>query len=312
MNARFNIHPDFHNIPRITLSANPWRLAAMNAAAEVLNAVRWAKYANFCSLEKIIGLDGHRIPAWIIRPPQVKSPAPALVYLHGGAFMLKQSPPHIDIAVKYARLAECCVILVDYRLAPQHPFPAAFNDCHAALIWTYQNAEKLGIDRARIALGGDSAGGALAASLAQKAVREGIRVCGQLLVYPMVDADCKSVSSTAFADVPPFKRLSMRTVWEAYLGHPLEERAAEYASPLHGQLTGVAPTYIETAEYDPLRDEGLAYAKALIANDVDVQLNETKGTVHGFDAMAPNSALSREAVARRVEFLKNIFAGGAQ
>lgn len=303
-----NIHPDFQNLRSVALSFNPFFLTFINVLLRLAVAIKSLRYSNMITRTKVIGLDGHRLPIWIIRPENLKSSCPALLYFHGGAFILKHTPQHIKNAVSYTREANCCVVFVDFRLAPQHPFPAAFDDCYAALLWTLQNAEKLGIDKQRVAVGGDSAGGTLAATVAQKAVHDdAIRLCGQLLLYPVADADCKSPSSALYTDVPPLKRFSVRAMWEAYLGHALEKGVPVYASPLHGNLTNVAPAYVETTEFDALHDESAAYAQALVANGVEVRLNETQRTVHGYDLIAPASDLSRRALETRAQYLRKIF-----
>lgn len=308
MATQINIHPDFQKIRGISLPFNPWALALMNGALQLAAAKKWWKYKTIVTQRIVIGLDGHRIPVWLIKPAHVKTPAPALVYCHGGAFILKHSPQHIENAIRYAHEANCYMLFVDYRLAPKHAFPAGFNDCYATLIWAYQNAEKLGVDKQRIAVGGDSAGGTMAAGIAQKTVEENtVTLRGQLLIYPVTDSDCKSISGTAYADIPPFKRLSLRRTWTAYLGHDPAAGVPRYASPIHGKLTGLARAYIETGEYDALCDEGKAYASALIAHGVDVICNETKGTVHGYDALVPDSKLSKDAMKSREQFLLNIF-----
>lgn len=304
----FDIHPDFQSIQARPMPNKRWLLGLMNGILTAINAIKCAKLNTIIIHEKIIGPDGHHIPLLIIRPENLSSPSPALLYYHGGGFVFKHSPRHIDYALRYTREANCCVIFVDYRLSPKHPFPAGFNDCYAALLWAFENAEKLGIDKHRIAVGGDSAGGTMAASAAQKAAHEdNIKLCGQLLIYPATDSDCKWPSGTEFADVPPFKALSLTAVWETYLGHAISEGVPLYASPRHGNLLGLAPAYIETAEFDPLRDEGIDYARALISNGFEVVLNETKRTVHGFDILAPDSEISKKAIEHRNKFLRRIF-----
>lgn len=230
-----------------------------------------------------------------------------MIYLHGSGFMVKHVPQHIENAVRYAREAGCMVLFVDYRLAPQYRFPIPFDDCYATLDWVLDNAEALGIDTDRIAIGGDSAGGALAACVVQKAMKANRRICGQLLVYPITDCRCETWSSTAFANVQPFKGFSMPAVWETYLGYTPDGDPPAYASPMHGDLAGLPPAYVETEEYDPWRDEGAAYADALREAGVEVELNEMQGTVHGFDAFAPDSMVVHEAIERRVAFLKSVF-----
>lgn len=303
-----NIHPDFQKVLAVELPfKRAFSQALMNGGLNIAAALRFAKYKTISEHKKIAGPDGHRIPLWVIKPETITTPSATLVYFHGGGFVLKHAPQHIENAIRYAREANCRVIFVDYRMAPKHAFPAPFNDCYAALTWALLNAEALGIDKQRIAVGGDSAGGALATTVAQKAVLDGIKLCGQLLIYPVTDSDGKSPSSSAFAAVRPFKRFTVHRMWEAYLGYPASRGAPAFASPQHGNLSDLAPAYIETGEFDPLRDEGAAYAKALTANGVDVVLNETKGTVHGYDLVVPGSKISQAAIQRRVQFLRGIF-----
>jgi acetyl esterase len=157
-------------------------------------------------------------------------------------------------------------------------------------------------------VGGDSAGGGLAAGVAQRAWQEdGILLRGQLLIYPAVDLVCNRPSIAAFANVPPFKNASVVAIAEAYLGHPISAGIPRYASPLYGDVSQLAPAYVETPEFDPLHDQGNAYARALIDKGVEVDLNEIKGGIHGFDLLAVNSSLSKDAMRRRIEFLRRAF-----
>lgn len=307
ISTNLNIHPDFRFLKGRKAVFKPWPLALANCFISFFSARRAAKYKTVISREAITGVDGNRIPLLIIRPENLSSPSPALVYYHGGAFVYKHAPAHIDNAVRYARDAQCVVVFVDYRLAPKHPFPAGFDDCYAALLFALANANQLGIDKQRIAVGGDSAGGTMAAGVAQKAHENDIKLCGQMLVYPGTDTDLTRPSVTAFASVPPFKELSYLAVWENYLGHPLAIQPGPYAVPLQGRLAGLAPAYVETCEFDLLRDEGNAYADALADKGVKVELNATKQTIHGFDLFARSSEVSKVALARRIDFLREIF-----
>lgn len=308
MSNDLSIHPDFRSVRSMKTPTGRLPLALMNGFLGMSNALALPKYRHLIGKQTITGADGHRIPLLLIRPEGLPASAPALVYCHGGAFVFKHFPQHIDNAVRYARGAHCLVVFVDYRLAPGHPFPAAFDDCHSTLQWTGAQAGALGIDPRRVAIGGDSAGGTLAAGMAQKAAHEGgLKVCGQLLIYPATDSSDEWPSGRAFVDVPPFKALSRNTLWGIYLGHPLAAGMPPYAVPMQGDLSGVAPAYVETAEFDPLRDEGQAYAEALLARGVDVTRNATKNTIHGFDLLAPKSAISRAAVDSRIRFLQQVF-----
>ena len=308
MNSSLNIHPDFRAIKGRALSFNRLPLALMTSLLATMNALHRRKFKTLIQVETIPGFDGYRVPLLSIQPENLASPSPALIYCHGGAFVMKHAPQHLENAVRYAREAACTVIFVDYRLAPKWPFPAGFNDCYSALQWAASNAEKLGIDQQHIAVGGDSAGGALAAAAVQKAAHEdGIRLCGQMLIYPCTDAQCRRPSSLAYVNVPPFKAASATAMWQAYLGHEPSAGAPRYASPIDGNLAGLPPAYVELAEFDLLHDQGHAYAEAMLAAGVGVELNEIKGTVHGFDLLAAQSGISRAAMQSRIQFLRNIW-----
>jgi len=308
MSTSFNIHSDFHAIKAREFSLNRLVLALLTTFLRIVNAIHRRKFKSILARRKLIGEDGARFPVLVVTPENLTRPAPALVYFHGGAFVMKPAPQHIENAVRYAREANCVVVFVEYRLAPAHPFPAGFNDCYTALRWTLDNTSELGIDPHRVAVGGDSAGGAMAAGVAQRARQEdGIDLCGQLLVYPVTDLQCQRPSVSAYADVPPFKAASPNEIMEIYLGHPLAEGIPRYASPIAGDLAGLAPAYVELAQFDILHDQGLDYAHALQAKGIDVDLDEVAGAVHGFDLLAPDSGISQAAVQNRIGFLRKVF-----
>lgn len=307
MSEPIQIHPELQSMPAMKSVSSPWLVGAMNRALQLAAAIKWWKFRDIVTRHRLEGVDGGIFPVWVVRPKDLPAVAPALVYLHGSGFMVKHVPQHIENAVRYAREARCCVLFVDYRLAPKYRFPIPFDDCFSSLAWTVQQAAALGIDTSRIAVGGDSAGGALAASVAQKAISEGISLCGQMLVYPITDFRCETWSSTAFANVPPFRDFSMCAVWETYLGKFPTGPAPEYASPIHGELSGLPPSFVETEQYDPWRDEGNAYAEALIAHGVEVERYQVEGAVHGFDAFAPGASIVETAMSKRIHFLQRIF-----
>jgi acetyl esterase len=308
MRAPLSIHPELQSIKAHKLPTNRWALGAMQNFLSAVNALHRRKFRPFIERIAIPSSDGYAVPAWIIRAEKLSSPAPALVYFHGGAFVMKPAPQHFENALRYAREANCVVVFVEYRLAPQHPFPAGFNDSYAALRWTIANAEKLGIDKDRIAVGGDSAGGGLAAGVVQRALAEdNVSMRGQLLIYPCVDLYCNRPSVTAFSNVPPFKDLSVGEIGDAYLGRPGTAGVPRYASPLYGDVSKLPPAYVETPQFDPLHDQGAAYAQALLDKGVAVELNEVKGGVHGFDLLAANSKPAADAMQRRVQFLRRVF-----
>ncbi len=308
MSSSLNIHPELRSIKVHALPSNRWMLAAMQKLLSAVNAIHRRKFKTMVERVMIPGLDGGSIPVLLVHPETLMRHAPVLIYYHGGAFVMKPAPQHLENAVRYALEADCLVILVEYRLAPKYRFPAGFDDCYAALRWAMSNAEKLGIDKNCVAIGGDSAGGGLAAGVAQRAVQEdGISLRGQLLIYPAVDLTCTRPSVSAYANVPPFKNASPTAIAEVYLGHAASAGVPRYASPIHGDVTRLAPAYIETAEFDILHDQGNDYAQTLLDNGVKVELNEIKGSVHGFDLLAAQSSVAKDAMQRRIQFLRRVF-----
>jgi acetyl esterase/lipase len=256
---------------------------------------------------RISRADGSHLKVFTMTPPGLDGSAPALVYYHGGGFGLTYASLHLRNCERYANEAGCVVVFVDYRLAPKHPFPGGFDDCYTALEWTIQNAGSLGVDTRRIAVGGDSAGGALAAGVAQKARDEHlINLCAQFLVYPVLDNNCSTPSATEFVDTPLFNAISNRNMWQVYLAPYRDAEIPPYAAPGHGQLHDLPLTYVETAEFDPLRDEGLSHANSLKEQGVAVVLNATRGTVHGYDANA-KSDIAQRSLLERIEFLTTAF-----
>ena len=254
--------------------------------------------------------DGSRLKIFTMTPHNLTTrvPAPALIYYHGGGFGITYASLHLQSCERYANETGCIVIFVPYRLAPKYPFPGGFDDCYASLEWVITKAGSLGIDANRIAVGGDSAGGALAAGVAQKSRDEKlIKLCAQLLIYPVLDNTCSTPSATEFVDVPVWNARSNRHMWDMYLSRYREKAIPAYAAPGHGQLHHLPMTYVETAEFDPLRDEGLSYISALQQQGIEVIINETKQTVHGYDAMA-KSEISKRSMLARIAFLNQAFA----
>lgn len=288
---------------------NGWALAIMRMSLGMVNGLHRRKFAALLTRVDVPSTDHWLVPTLIIRPAALNSAAPALIYYHGGGFVMRPIPQHLENAVRYAREVPCIVVFPEYRLAPGHVFPAGFNDCYATLTWMISNVASLNVDATRVAVGGDSAGGGLAAGVAQRALQEDrFALRGQMLLYPNVDLACARESMRRFSDMPPFKGHSNLRTAEAYLGHPVSSGVPRYASPISGNLTGLAPAYIETPEFDPSHDQGNAYARALAVEGVEVELNEIGGGLHGFDLLVPSSGISNDAMCRRIGFLRRIFA----
>jgi len=218
-----------------------------------------------------------------IYAPQASGTLPVLVYYHGGGWVIGTFDTHEAVCRHLAKQAGAMVVAVDYRLAPEHKFPAAAEDCYAATCWVASNAATLGIDAHRLAVGGDSAGGNLAAVVSLMARdRGGPSIAFQLLVYPVTDHSYDTPSYRENADGYLLTKEAMVWFWDHYLREPADGANA-YASPLRAaSLAGLPRAMVITAEYDPLRDEGEAYARRLRESGVDVVLKRYDGIIHGF------------------------------
>lgn len=223
---------------------------------------------------------------------------PALIYFHGGGFVVGD----LDLAAPgMARIVErlgVVVIAVDYRLAPEHPYPAAVDDCYSAVGWAAANAARLGLDPGRIGVGGDSAGGGLAAAVALLARdRGGPDLCFQYLGVPEVDDRLGTASMQAYHDAPSRHRPNAELSWKHYLGdryNPGDPDVPAYAAPARAEdLHGLPPAHLTVCEFDPLRDEGLDYGRRLARAGVPVEVHMYAGTFHGSSSVATPSVSRR-------------------
>ena len=246
---------------------------------------------------------GGELPLRLYRPASGR-PRPALLYFFGGGWVLGTIDTADGVSRSLANSSGALVVVPGYRLAPEHPFPAAIDDCYAALRWVAGHAAEIGADPARLAVGGDSAGGNLAAAVALRARADGPALAGQLLVYPNTDQLADDESMRAADDPFLFNRRSVAWYREHYLASPADA-ANPLASPLRAEsLAGLPPALVITAEYDPLRDQGEAYARRLADDGVPVELRRYQGMVHGFFTMAGTVAASRAAIAQAASRLR--------
>ncbi|MGH7948906.1 MAG: alpha/beta hydrolase [Candidatus Binataceae bacterium] len=230
---------------------------------------------------------GGQIPLRIYTPAQ-RPPTGVLIWFHGGGWVLGDLESHDPVCRALANGSGCVTVSVDYRLAPESKFPAAAEDCYAATKWAAENAAALGAPGAKLAVAGDSAGGNLAAAVALMARDRGApKVAFQLLVYPAIDAADDTPSQMRFAeDGYILSRLDMEWFWGHYLKSPAD-RENPYACPNQAKsLAGLAPALVMTAGYDPLCDEGDAYAGQMKRAGVVVTLSRYPGVTHGFFSMA--------------------------
>lgn len=233
------------------------------------------------------------------------APAPVVVYCHAGGFALGNLDTDHRQCLEIARRAACSVVSIDYRLAPEHPYPAALDDACTAHRWVVDNAAELGIDPNRVAVAGSSAGGALAAGLAHRATDGELPpVVFQLLHQPVLD-DRPTPSGREFRATPAFDGAAAGLMWCHYLaGQPPTERSVPAR---RHQLDGLPPTLITCAEIDPFRDEAVEYALRLLRAGVSTELHVFAGSCHGFDSLLPEWAASQRLFALQADVLTRVF-----
>lgn len=235
---------------------------------------------------RIPGPDGApEVAVRVYTPAEQPGPLGALVYIHGGGFAIGDLDTAEMSALHIADEVGVVVVAMDYRLAPEHPFPAGLEDCYAALEWTAKNATELGVDPARIGVGGDSAGGGLAAATALLARdRGGPALAFQLLNIPELDDRLDTPSMRAYTDTPMWNRPNAILSWDYYLGEGKRgtDGVSPYAAPARAtDLSGLPTAFVAVCEFDPLRDEGLDYAQRLVQAGVATELHLYPGTFHG-------------------------------
>jgi len=272
--------------------------------------------ANQTPLPAIYRVEDRNIPgadgqiAARVYTPDGSPPMGVLVYFHGGGWVLGDLESHDGVCRGLANGAGCVVVSIAYRLAPEHVFPAGARDCYAAAKWVAENAVSLGADPSRMAVGGDSAGGNLAAVVSMMARdRGGPAINFQLLLYPVTDCALDTPSHKEFAaDGYVLSRADMEWFWKNYLD-PGAERNNPYACPLRAKnLSGLPPALVLTASHDPLRDEGERFAERLIAAGVSVTCTRYEGVTHGFISFADALDKGKEGQRQAADALKAAFA----
>ncbi len=243
----------------------------------------------------------------IYRPKQAVNRG-ACLYFHGGGWVLNSVQTHDDFVRRLTDAAGCVCVSVEYRLAPEHPYPAAVDDAYAALQWMAANGSQWDVDATRLAVAGDSAGGNLAAAVCLMARdRNGPAIRQQVLAYPITDCDFTRSSYHENADGYFLTTSQMRWFWDHYCPD-VERRREPCASPIHAStLSGLPPAFIFTAEFDPLRDEGEAYAAALQAAGVPVRFRRFDGMIHAFLRRVTTFDAAKEALREIAETLRSAF-----
>ena len=235
----------------------------------------------------------------VYRPKDASGRLPVLLHLHGGAFCLLSPDTFAGMEANWSLDHGCVVVSVDYRLAPEHPFPAGPEDCYAALLWTVANASDLEIDLDRLVVTGGSAGGALSAALCLMARdRNGPKIAYQALMIPVIDDRLETSSHHGAEGAPGFNKAGNEGMWLHYLGEDYDRsNTSPYAAPVRAEsLKGLPPAFVQTNGLDPLRDEGIAFAMRLMSEGVDVELYNAPGSYHGADPLDPRTALQAARV----------------
>ena len=240
--------------------------------------------------------------------PEGTSPYPVIVYFHGGGWVIGNLETHNAICHALAKTSGCLVAAVDYRLAPEHRYPAAIEDAYAATSWICKNAGRIQADPLRMAVMGESAGGALATVVSMMARdQDDRRIALQVLVYPVTDNNFNTSSYLNYGEGYSLTRDLMIWFWNHYLGNK-ENAGQPYASPLRAEnLSNLPDALILTAEYDPLCDEGESYAKKLQESGVNVTLTRYDGMIHGFFRMTSKLDKAKGALTQVTDEIKRIF-----
>jgi acetyl esterase/lipase len=250
---------------------------------------------------------GPEVPIRLYRPSGARGPLPCLLYIHGGG-MIAGSIVEADSGVQsIVGSVGCVAVSVEYRLTPENPFPAPLDDCYAALRWIREQASEIETDRDRIAVGGASAGGGLAAGLSLLARDRGeIPICFQWLIYPMLDDRNSTPSSRAITDPRVWNRYANLYGWGAYLdAEPGSDGISPYAAPSRAtDLSGLPPAYIQVGSQDLFLDEDIIYAQCLLQAGVPVELHVYPGVFHGSEGAVPSAAVSVRMIQDRHDALE--------
>ena len=306
MKTKYPIHPDFKNWQNMHPPLNKIMLPIIQTSLKLL--FKQQKSNPQIDVKRyLITTNDTKIRALLYCPKDINNNAPCLIYYHGGGFVLPGAPYHYKLVQQYALKAKCKVLFVEYRLAPKYPFPCGVNDCYQAYLWVRKHHHKLGINQDKIIVAGDSAGAQLATVVCLKAKdnMEPMPI-GQMLVYPVTAHNLQTKSMQLYTDTPMCNSKDIQKYSHYYLQDSNLDKL-EYYSPYHcNDLSGLPTTYIETAEFDCLKDEGILYAKKLESFNVLVELYNTVGTMHGYDIVL-NSDIVKNSIEKRIDFLNRIF-----
>jgi acetyl esterase/lipase len=294
--------PNLRDIPMMRAMMNQM-IAAMTAMAPAIEGV-------ITEDRQVPGPeDAGGVGVRMYQPADRPDTLPALLWIHGGGYVGGTVDVDDLWAKNLAKSAQCVIVSVDYRLAPEHPFPAPLEDCYAALKWLSNNSDELGVKKSRIAIGGASSGGGLAAGLALLARdRAEVEVAFQLLIYPMIDDQNIIPASETTPDTFVWSREDNLIGWRSYLGRePGGEDLSYYASATRAtNLAGLPPAYIAVGQLDLFLNESIDYAQRLLEAGVPAELHVYPGVYHGFDAFAPMADVSQRFANERDNVLRRV------
>ena len=301
---KYPVHEDFHALqmsipfyaPLLPLLQRLTRSAyARRSIPETLTYKR----------ETCIAHDGYPIPIDLYSPKSIEPNAPCILFLHGGAFALPAADHHKKLIIDFALGCSCKVVMADYRLVPRYPYPYGLEDCFSVYQWIEDHARELSIDPGRLAIYGDSAGGALASGVTHLLRAQSQQMPQfQMLIYPVLDARLSTDSMQKYIDTPIWNAKLNAKMWKLYLSGKKDS----YASPNEmTSLEGLPETYIEVNEFDCLRDEAIEYANKLKKTGIHVNLVKTEGTVHGFE-LNYESSYTQMIIGQRIAYMKEQFA----
>ncbi len=299
----------------LSLTGGGLDLYDIPATRKRMDEMAAAQMAKMPAIEGIASMDRH-VPGpdgdvfvRIYQPTDRLATLPALVWIHGGGYVLGSVERDDLLATHLAKVAQCLVVSVEYRIAPEYPSPAAVEDCYAALKWLATHTSELGVDLSRIAIGGESGGGGVAAGLALVTRdRAEVELAFQLLIYPMIDDRNVAPASETWPDTYVWTRENNRMGWRAYLGRePGGEDVSPYAAASRAtDLSGLPPAYIPVGELDLFLNENIDYAQRLLAAGVPTELHVYQGAYHGFNGIAPRADIAQRFNTGRDNALKRM------
>ena len=295
--TQYPIHEDFRAACRITAPLGRGVLGIGNAFLSAMpKGMRSNSELSIKKMKITSTTDGKEFGVWVVTPIEGNTTRPAILFLHGGGFVFKGAPYHYDLAKEYALRTNSVVVMVDYRTAHNNPYGTPLQDCVDAWEWMMTEAQALGIDTTKTAIVSDSAGGFLAI---KTVLGSNVHPSKLMLIYPVIDCSMRTESMAKYSDTPVWNSKLNKKMWEYYLQGKAENSLLDLAVD---ELRNIPATYIETAEFDCLRDEGNEFAKMLQNARVATTHTLIQGTMHGFD-MAQHSEITQRQITERCKWL---------